>query len=122
MVCKTKPLAQKAIEVVENDNIKFYPERWKKTYLNWMYEIRDWCISRQLWWGHRIPVWYCQDCGHINVSVEDIEHCGNCGSKNIKQDEDVLDTWFHQPFGLFQHLAGQMKQKILLLFILPICW
>ncbi|HPU60121.1 MAG TPA: valine--tRNA ligase [Defluviitoga tunisiensis] len=102
---KTKPLAQKAIEVVENDNIKFYPERWKKTYLNWMYEIRDWCISRQLWWGHRIPVWYCQDCGHINVSVEDIEHCGNCGSKNIKQDEDVLDTWFSSALWPFSTLG-----------------
>ncbi|QTA38004.1 valine--tRNA ligase [Thermosipho ferrireducens] len=88
-----KPLAEKAIKAVENDEIKFYPERWKKVYLNWMYEIRDWCISRQLWWGHRIPVWYCQDCGHINVE-ENVEKCEKCGSTNIKQDEDVLDTWF----------------------------
>ena len=91
---KMKPLAEKAIQVVENDEIKFYPERWKKVYLNWMYEIRDWCISRQLWWGHRIPVWYCQNCGHVNVSVEDVKKCEKCGSTDLKQDEDVLDTWF----------------------------
>jgi len=101
---KMKPLAEKAIEVVEKEDVKFYPERWEKVYLNWMHEIRDWCISRQLWWGHRIPVWYCQDCGYVNVSVEDIEKCEKCGSTNIKQDEDVLDTWFSSslwPFSVF---------------------
>lgn len=89
-----KPLAKRAIEAVENDEVTFVPERWKKVYLNWMYEIRDWCISRQLWWGHRIPVWQCQDCGHYNVAEEEPHVCENCGSTNLKQDEDVLDTWF----------------------------
>jgi valyl-tRNA synthetase len=89
-----KPLAKRAIEAVENGEIRFVPERWKKVYLNWMYEIRDWCISRQLWWGHRIPVWQCQDCGHYNVSEDEPKVCEKCGSTNLKQDEDVLDTWF----------------------------
>ncbi len=91
---KMKPLAQKAIEVVESGKIKFYPERWKKVYLNWMYNIRDWCISRQIWWGHRIPVWYCQDCGEITVDRDTPAKCSKCGSTNLKQEEDVLDTWF----------------------------
>ncbi len=91
---KMKPLAQKAIEVVESGKIKFYPERWKKVYLNWMYNIRDWCISRQIWWGHRIPVWYCQDCGEITVDRDTPVKCSKCGSTNLKQEEDVLDTWF----------------------------
>ncbi|KUK83174.1 MAG: Valine--tRNA ligase [Petrotoga mobilis] len=102
---KMKPLAEKAIQVVENDEIKFYPERWKKVYLNWMYEIRDWCISRQLWWGHRIPVWYCQNCGHVNVSVEDVKTCEKCGSSDLKQDEDVLDTWFSSALWPFSTLG-----------------
>ncbi|PNR90105.1 valyl-tRNA synthetase [Petrotoga sp. HWH.PT.55.6.1] len=102
---KMKPLAEKAIQVVENDEIKFYPERWKKVYLNWMYEIRDWCISRQLWWGHRIPVWYCQNCGHVNVSVEDVKKCEKCGSTDLKQDEDVLDTWFSSALWPFSTLG-----------------
>jgi len=89
-----KPLAKRAIEAVENGEVRFVPERWKKVYLNWMYEIRDWCISRQLWWGHRIPVWQCQDCGHYNVSEDEPKVCEKCGSTNLKQDEDVLDTWF----------------------------
>jgi len=89
-----KPLAKRAIEAVENGEVRFVPERWKKVYLNWMYEIRDWCISRQLWWGHRIPVWQCQDCGHYNVSEDEPKVCEKCGRTNLKQDEDVLDTWF----------------------------
>ncbi|WP_448376031.1 valine--tRNA ligase [Fervidobacterium sp.] len=89
-----KPLAKRAIESVEKSEVRFVPERWKKVYLNWMYEIRDWCISRQLWWGHRIPVWQCQDCGHYNVSEDEPKVCEKCGSANLKQDEDVLDTWF----------------------------
>ncbi len=89
-----KPLAKRAIEAVENNEVRFIPERWKKVYLNWMYEIRDWCISRQLWWGHRIPVWQCQDCGHYNVAEDEPKVCEKCGSTNLKQDEDVLDTWF----------------------------
>jgi len=91
---KIQPLADRAIKVVEDGKIKFHPKNWEKTYFDWMYNIRDWCISRQLWWGHRIPAFYCQDCGHINVSVDDPTECEKCKSKNLKQDEDVLDTWF----------------------------
>ena len=91
---KMKPLAKEAIRVVEEGEIKFVPDRFSKTYMNWMNGVRDWCISRQLWWGHRIPAWYCADCGHVTVSREDAVKCEKCGSANIKQDEDVLDTWF----------------------------
>lgn len=91
---KMKPLAEEAYKVVNNGQIKIYPERWINTYNHWMNDIRDWCISRQLWWGHRIPVWYCGDCGEMIVSKTDINECPKCKSKNIKQDEDVLDTWF----------------------------
>lgn len=89
-----KPLADEAIKVVEEGGITFVPKNWEKTYFEWMYNIRDWCISRQLWWGHRIPAFYCGDCSHINVSMDDPEKCEKCGSGNLKQDEDVLDTWF----------------------------
>ncbi|USN47230.1 MAG: valine--tRNA ligase [Pseudobdellovibrionaceae bacterium] len=91
---KAEELAVPARRVVESETITFEPESWTKTYLHWMNNIQDWCISRQLWWGHRIPAWYCQDCGHITVSEEDPSECESCDSKNIKQDEDVLDTWF----------------------------
>ncbi len=90
---KMKPLAGPAIEAVEDGRVKFHPERWNKVYLEWMRNIRDWCISRQLWWGHRIPVWYC-GCGELIVSREDPTECPKCGSKELHQDEDVLDTWF----------------------------
>jgi valyl-tRNA synthetase len=90
----TKPLAQAAIKAVVDGRITIIPERFTKVYLNWMENIRDWCISRQLWWGHRIPVWYCRDCGEITVSVDDARNCGHCGSSHIEQDPDVLDTWF----------------------------
>jgi len=91
---KIKPLADEAIKAVEDGSIKFVPKNWEKTYFEWMYNIRDWCISRQLWWGHRIPAFYCLDCGHVNVSMDDPVKCEKCGSGNLKQDEDVLDTWF----------------------------
>ena len=91
---KMKPLAKAAIEVVKDGRIKFVPERFTKIYLNWMENVHDWCISRQLWWGHQIPAWYCDDCGHITVSREDACECENCHSKRIHRDEDVLDTWF----------------------------
>ena len=91
---KMEPLAKKAIEVVNDGRIKFVPERFTKTYLNWMENVHDWCISRQLWWGHQIPAWYCDDCGHITVSRTDAVECECCHSKNIHRDEDVLDTWF----------------------------
>jgi len=91
---KVEPLAKRAIKAVESGKIKFHPERFARTYLDWLYGIRDWCISRQLWWGHRIPIWYCQNCGHINTGVEDPDECEKCKSKNLQQDPDVLDTWF----------------------------
>lgn len=91
---KMKPMADKALKAWKDGEVNFYPKRWENTYSSWLTNIRDWCISRQLWWGHRIPVWYCQDCDHVNVSSEDITQCEKCESKNIKQDDDVLDTWF----------------------------
>lgn len=91
---KMAPLAAPAIEAAHQGDVNFVPERFTKIYLGWLENIRDWCISRQLWWGHRIPVWYCQDCGEIMCSTEDIDTCTKCGSKEIKQDPDVLDTWF----------------------------
>ncbi|MDI6603855.1 MAG: valine--tRNA ligase [Thermoanaerobacteraceae bacterium] len=91
---KMEPLAEPALEVVKNKKVQFIPERFAKNYINWLENIRDWCISRQLWWGHRIPAWYCDECGHITVSKEEPYKCENCGSRQIHQDEDVLDTWF----------------------------
>jgi len=91
---KTPPLAQPAIAAVTSGDTKIIPEHFTKVYLNWMENIRDWCISRQLWWGHRIPVWYCQDCGNLTVAVEEVKTCRSCGSAEIEQDPDVLDTWF----------------------------
>ena len=91
---KTPPLAQPAIAAVTGGDTKIIPEHFTKVYLNWMENIRDWCISRQLWWGHRIPVWYCQDCGNLTVAVEEVKTCRSCGSAEIEQDPDVLDTWF----------------------------
>ncbi len=90
---KMKPLAAPAIEAVENDSIRFVPDRFSKNYFNWMNNILDWCISRQLWWGHRIPAFYCDDCGEMTVSKTDITTCPKCGGK-VHQDNDVLDTWF----------------------------
>ena len=102
---KMQPLAKEAIRVVEDGEVKFVPERFTKTYLNWMYNVRDWCISRQLWWGHRIPAWYCKDCGHMTVSREDATECEHCHSRNIEQDPDVLDTWFSSALWPFSTLG-----------------
>lgn len=101
---KMEPLAAPALEVVRNGDIRFYPDRWTKTYEHWMTNIKDWCISRQLWWGHRIPVWYCQDCGELICELEDPKSCTNCSSANLKQDEDVLDTWFSSQLWPFSTL------------------
>ena len=91
---RMRSMADKALKAWRDGDIRFYPKRWENTYSSWLENIRDWCISRQLWWGHRIPVWYCQDCGEMMVKREDPCCCDKCGSKNLKQDPDVLDTWF----------------------------
>ncbi|MGB8951858.1 MAG: valine--tRNA ligase [Candidatus Aminicenantales bacterium] len=99
---KIGPIAKEAIRVVEEGKIVFIPPNWAKTYFEWMYNIHDWCISRQLWWGHRIPAWYCQDCKEVIVAMEPPQECSQCRSRNLVQDEDVLDTWFSSalwPFG-----------------------
>ena len=102
---KMKPLAEEAIRVVKDGTIKFVPERFSKTYLNWMENVHDWCISRQLWWGHQIPAWYCDECGHINVSREDPTKCEKCGCTKLTRDEDVLDTWFSSGLWPFSTLG-----------------
>jgi valyl-tRNA synthetase len=91
---KMKPLAETALTAAQEDRVRFVPQRWKKTYIDWMENIRDWCISRQIWWGHRIPVWYCKACGQVIVAEQDPDICPSCKSPTIVQDEDVLDTWF----------------------------
>ncbi|NLL39145.1 MAG: valine--tRNA ligase [Clostridiales bacterium] len=106
---RMKPLAEKAIAVVKEGDIVFVPERFSKIYINWMENIHDWCISRQLWWGHQIPAWYCDDCGHINVSRDTPEKCEKCGSIALTQDEDVLDTWFSSALWPFSTLGWPDK-------------
>jgi valyl-tRNA synthetase len=101
---RMEPLAKPAIEAVKNGSIRFVPERFTKTYLNWMENVRDWCISRQLWWGHRIPVWYCDDCGHMFASREDAIACPKCGGR-VEQDPDVLDTWFSSALWTFSTMG-----------------
>lgn len=102
---KMEPLAKPAVDVVKDGKVKFVPERFDKIYFHWMENIKDWCISRQLWWGHRIPAWYCADCGEVTVSKEDACCCSHCGSKNIKQDPDTLDTWFSSALWPFSTLG-----------------
>ena len=108
---KMDELAKPAIEVVKNGKTKFVPERFDKTYFNWMENIQDWCISRQLWWGHRIPVYYCQDCGEMMVLEEAPTKCTKCGSTNIEQDKDVLDTWFSSALWPFSTLGWPNKTE-----------
>ena len=110
---KMKPLAKKAIDVVKDGRIKFVPDRFTKTYINWMENVHDWCISRQLWWGHQIPAWYCSDCGAITVSREDVTECSACHSKNIVRDEDVLDTWFSSALWPFSTMGWPEKTDTL---------
>lgn len=102
---KMKPLAGPAIKVVKEGKIRFIPERFSKIYLNWMENIHDWCVSRQLWWGHRIPAFYCGDCGKVTVSETDVTACPDCGSPNITQESDVLDTWFSSALWPFSTLG-----------------
>jgi valyl-tRNA synthetase len=107
---KIKPLAEPAIKAVEDGTIKFTPDHWKKVYFEWMNNIKDWCISRQLWWGHRIPAWYC-GCGHITVSKDVPLKCEKCGSTDIRQDNDVLDTWFSSGLWPFSTMGWPKKTK-----------
>ena len=102
---KMEPLAKPAIDVVRNKSIKFIPDRFSKIYFNWMENVRDWCVSRQLWWGHRIPAYYCEDCGEMMISKEDVKVCTKCNSTKIKQEEDVLDTWFSSALWPFSTLG-----------------
>lgn len=106
---RMEPLAKPAIEAVRNGTIRIIPERFTKVYLNWLENIQDWCVSRQLWWGHRIPVWYCQDCGEMIVSRTEPAACPKCASANLKQDDDVLDTWFSSGLWPFSTLGWPEK-------------
>ncbi len=111
---RMKELADPAAEAARTGDLSFFPDAWKKTYLYWLDNIQDWCISRQLWWGHRIPIWYCQDCSGLTSAMTDPTECAKCGSKNIKQDEDVLDTWFSSqlwPLSPFGWPADSKEEK-----------
>ncbi len=100
-----KDLAKPAIEAVKTGKTRFVPEKFEKTYFNWLENIQDWCISRQIWWGHQIPAYYCKDCGEINVEIEKPEKCSKCGSTNLVQDADTLDTWFSSALWPFSTLG-----------------
>ncbi len=108
---KMEPLAKPAIDVVRKKSVKFVPDRFSKIYFNWMENVKDWCISRQLWWGHRIPAYYCQDCGEMTISKKDVTVCPKCGGTHIKQDDDVLDTWFSSALWPFSTLGYPNKTE-----------
>ncbi|MDO4765869.1 MAG: valine--tRNA ligase [Eubacteriales bacterium] len=108
---RMEELAKPAIEALKSGELKFVPERYGKIYLNWLENIRDWAISRQLWWGHRIPVYYCEDCGHKNVSAHPVEKCSNCGQSHLHQDEDSLDTWFSSALWPFETMGWPYKTE-----------
>ncbi len=110
---KMGPLVKEAIRTVRDGEVKFVPERFTKTYLNWMENCHDWCISRQLWWGHQIPAWYCDECGHITVSREDAVECEHCHSRNIHREEDVLDTWFSSALWPFSTMGWPEETEAL---------
>ncbi|MDY6861873.1 MAG: valine--tRNA ligase [Thermodesulfobacteriota bacterium] len=113
---KTKPLAESAILSVKNGKTKIFPAMWEKTYFEWMENIRDWCISRQIWWGHQIPAWYCRDCGEIIVEKVTPERCFKCGTSNIEQESDVLDTWFSSSLWPFSILGWPEQTEELKIF------
>jgi len=108
---RTKPLAEKAMKAVRQGRTRIIPSKWEKDYFNWLENIEDWCISRQIWWGHRIPAWYCSSCGEITVSEEDPSMCAHCGSREISQDPDVLDTWFSSALWPFTTMGWPEKTK-----------
>lgn len=113
---KMEPLAKPAIDCVKNGEVRFIPERFDKIYFNWMENIKDWCISRQLWWGHRIPAYHCEECGHVNVSATPVTTCDKCGSTHLHQDEDTLDTWFSSALWPFSTLGWPEQTKELKYF------
>jgi len=106
---KMRPLAEKAIQASREGRLRFHPKRWERVYLAWLENVRDWCISRQIWWGHRIPIWYCDDCGELNVALTAPDRCAKCQSENLRQDEDVLDTWFSSALWPFSTLGWPDK-------------
>ena len=115
------PLAEKAIEAVKDGRTRIVPEQWEKTYFEWMYNIRDWCISRQIWWGHRIPAWYCDDCEGITVAREDATTCIHCGGTRLRQETDVLDTWFSSALWPFSTMGWPEKTETLKKFYPTSC-
>uniref|UniRef100_UPI003D818597 valine--tRNA ligase n=1 Tax=Trichloromonas sp. TaxID=3069249 RepID=UPI003D818597 len=115
------PLAEKAIEAVKDGRTRIVPEQWEKTYFEWMYNIKDWCISRQIWWGHRIPAWYCDACDQITVSREDASVCAHCGSDTLRQETDVLDTWFSSALWPFSTMGWPEKTETLKKFYPTSC-
>ena len=108
MVCSYEILAEPAIEAVRSGGIQFVPAMWGNTYYEWMLNIRDWCISRQIWWGHRIPAWYCAACDEVTVAETTPTACEHCQGSDLRQDEDVLDTWFSSGLWLFSTWGGLM--------------
>ena len=112
----TAPLAKEAIKAVEDGRTRFVPKNWENTYFDWMRNIRDWCISRQIWWGHRIPAWFCDKCDYITVGVKDPTECAGCKSKGITQESDVLDTWFSSALWPFSTLGWPEETEELKLF------
>lgn len=115
------PLAKEAIKAVEGGDTKIVPAQWEKTYYEWMYNIQDWCISRQIWWGHRIPAWYCDDCEQITVAMEDATACKHCGSSNVRQETDVLDTWFSSALWPFSTMGWPDQTEALQKFYPTSC-
>ncbi|MBI5966459.1 MAG: valine--tRNA ligase, partial [Deltaproteobacteria bacterium] len=113
---RAKPLAEPAIEAVKKGQTRIIPSVWESTYFEWMNNIRDWCISRQIWWGHRIPAWYCQECGEVIVSTESVSQCASCSSSGVEQEQDVLDTWFSSALWPFSTMGWPEKTKDLEVF------
>ncbi|NIQ95086.1 MAG: valine--tRNA ligase [Desulfuromonadales bacterium] len=116
-----KPLAAEAIKAVEDGRTRIVPQQWEKTYYEWMHNIQDWCISRQIWWGHRIPAWFCDDCGEITVSRQDATECAHCGNADIRQETDVLDTWFSSALWPFSTMGWPQQTETLAKFYPTTC-
>ena len=115
-------MAKPAVEALKSGRLKFVPESFGKTYLHWLEGIRDWCISRQLWWGHRIPAYYCDDCGEMTVAENAPAVCPKCGGTHLHQDEDTLDTWFSSALWRVLRSAGRRTHRNMNISIRPTCW